>query len=88
MSHEGEEDLLEYSDNEQEIQVEASKANEAAAGEATESGETAGDADKKGSYVGIHSTGFKDFLLKPELSRAIIDCGFEHPSEGMSAYLF
>jgi len=36
---------------------------------------------KKG-YVGIHSTGFKDFLLKPELLRAIVDCGFEHPSEG------
>ncbi|BDA49645.1 DEAD-box ATP-dependent RNA helicase 56 [Coccomyxa sp. Obi] len=35
---------------------------------------------KKG-YVGIHSTGFKDFLLKPELLRAIVDCGFEHPSE-------
>lgn len=37
---------------------------------------------KKGSYVGIHATGFKDFLLKPELLRAIVDCGFEHPSEG------
>jgi len=36
---------------------------------------------KKG-YVGIHSTGFRDFLLKPELLRAIVDCGFEHPSEG------
>lgn len=21
-------------------------------------------------------------MLKPELSRAIVDCGFEHPSEG------
>jgi ATP-dependent RNA helicase UAP56/SUB2 len=31
---------------------------------------------KKG-YVG-----FRDFLLKPELLRAIVDCGFEHPSEG------
>ena len=38
---------------------------------------------KKGSYVGIHATGFKDFLLKPELLRAIVDCGFEHPSEGI-----
>ena len=41
----------------------------------------AGGAVKKG-YVGIHSSGFKDFLLKPELLRAIVDCGFEHPSEG------
>ncbi|KAK2974392.1 hypothetical protein RJ640_021248 [Escallonia rubra] len=36
---------------------------------------------KKG-YVGIHSSGFRDFLLKPELLRAIVDSGFEHPSEG------
>ena len=40
-----------------------------------------GEPVKKG-YVGIHSSGFKDFLLKPELIRAIVDCGFEHPSEG------
>lgn len=39
--------------------------------------------DVKGSYVSIHSSGFRDFLLKPELLRAIVDCGFEHPSEGM-----
>lgn len=37
--------------------------------------------DQKGSYVGVHSTGFRDFLLKPELLRAISDMGFEHPSE-------
>jgi len=36
---------------------------------------------KKGSYVGIHATGFRDLLLKPELMKAITDCGFEHPSE-------
>jgi len=36
---------------------------------------------KKGSYVGIHSSGFRDFLLKQELLLAIQDCGFEHPSE-------
>ncbi|MBA0634761.1 hypothetical protein Goshw_006372 [Gossypium schwendimanii] len=40
-----------------------------------------GEAGKKG-YVGIHSSGFRDFLLKPELLRAIVDSGFEHPSEG------
>lgn len=34
-------------------------------------------------YVGIHSSGFRDFLLKPELLRAVVDCGFEHPSEGI-----
>lgn len=42
--------------------------------------------DVKGSYVSIHSSGFRDFLLKPELLRAIVDCGFEHPSEGGGAF--
>ncbi|KAK2193882.1 hypothetical protein NP493_6g02009 [Ridgeia piscesae] len=37
--------------------------------------------DVKGTYVSIHSSGFRDFLLKPELLRSIVDCGFEHPSE-------
>jgi ATP-dependent RNA helicase UAP56/SUB2 len=36
---------------------------------------------KKGNYAAIHASGFRDFLLKPELLRAIVDCGFEHPSE-------
>lgn len=45
----------------------------------------AGDARKTGvkpaqGYVSIHSSGFKDFLLKPELLKAIFDAGFEHPS--------
>jgi ATP-dependent RNA helicase UAP56/SUB2 len=30
---------------------------------------------------GVHATGFKDFLLKPKIQRAIADCAFEHPSE-------
>ena len=34
------------------------------------------------TYVTIHSAGFREFLLKKELLRAIADCGFEHPSEG------
>lgn len=49
---------------------------------APESAAPAGKKEVKGSYVSIHSSGFRDFLLKPELLRAIIDCGFEHPSEG------
>jgi ATP-dependent RNA helicase UAP56/SUB2 len=32
-------------------------------------------------YWSIHNSSFRDFLLKPELLRAIADCGFEHPSE-------
>ena len=82
----GEEDLIDYSD--EELQTNDATAAEPTApatngaskkGDLTVSG---GNADKKGSYVGIHSTGFRDFLLKPELLRAITDCGFEHPSEG------
>ncbi|KIY45224.1 P-loop containing nucleoside triphosphate hydrolase protein [Fistulina hepatica ATCC 64428] len=38
--------------------------------------------DKVGkNFSGIHSTGFRDFLLKAELLRSISDLGFEHPSE-------
>jgi hypothetical protein len=53
---------------------------EAVAGD--EAGKAAGAAAPKKGYVGIHATGFKDFLLKPDILRAIVDCGFEHPSEG------
>jgi len=56
----------------------ASSSGSAAAGEAKQ-GEK--KEIKKGSYVGIHSSGFRDFLLKSELLLAITDCGFEHPSE-------
>jgi ATP-dependent RNA helicase UAP56/SUB2 len=57
--------------------------------ETTETTETAKEANGvktkkegvKGTYVSIHSSGFRDFLLKPEILRAIGDCGFEHPSE-------
>nr|Q5ASK8.2 RecName: Full=ATP-dependent RNA helicase sub2 [Aspergillus nidulans FGSC A4] len=84
MSHE--EDLIDYSDEElQTTDAAATTATPAAnGGQAKKDGEltvTGGRADKKGSYVGIHSTGFRDFLLKGELLRAITDCGFEHPSE-------
>lgn len=38
-------------------------------------------AAKPMTYTGVHSTSFKDMLLKPELQQAIVDCGFEHPSD-------
>jgi ATP-dependent RNA helicase UAP56/SUB2 len=46
--------------------------------------EVAASADVGDNAAGLqdHSTGFRDFLLKPELLRSIVDCGFEHPSEG------
>jgi len=46
----------------------------------TEAAGVKGGQEKKG-YVGIHATGFKELMLKPELLQAITDCGFEHPSE-------
>ena len=85
MSHE--EDLIDYSDEELQTNDAAAAAPTATNGAASKKGDltvSGGNADKKGSYVGIHSTGFRDFLLKPELLRAITDCGFEHPSEGQS----
>lgn len=65
-------DLLDYEDEEQPEQVVV---------EGNADGTT--KKEVKGTYVSIHSSGFRDFLLKPEILRAIVDCGFEHPSEGM-----
>ena len=85
-----EEDLIDYSDEELETTKTTAPAAGAAANGEAKTGDlsvSGGNPDKKGSYVGIHATGFRDFLLKPELLRAITDCGFEHPSEGQSQYL-
>jgi len=67
-------DLLDYEEEDQTIVTDA---DGIAAGEAALNNKK----EVKGSYVSIHSSGFRDFLLKPEILRAIIDCGFEHPSE-------
>jgi len=65
------EDLLDYEEEETTEQTEGAKNGV----EAKKEGAV------KGNYVSIHSSGFRDFLLKPEILRAIVDCGFEHPSE-------
>jgi len=65
MSAHDNEELVAYEDDEELVATGATTAQNGA--------------DKK--YAGIHSTGFRDFLLKPELLRAISDLGFEHPSE-------
>uniref|UniRef100_A0A915CDK2 RNA helicase n=2 Tax=Ascarididae TaxID=6250 RepID=A0A915CDK2_PARUN len=70
MANMDEDQLLDY-EEEQEEATDATKA---------ENGTTA-EKKIKGTYASIHSSGFRDFLLKPELLRAIVDCGFEHPSE-------
>ena len=75
-----EEDLIDYSDEElQTTDAPAAAAN----GDGKKDGLAAsGSTEAQGSYSGVHSTSFRDFLLKPELLKAITDCGFEHPSEG------
>lgn len=77
----GEEDLIDYSD--EEIAPVDGAAPTASNGDAKKGDlHVAGGAQGKGSYVGIHSSSFRDLLLKPEITKAITDCGFEHPSEG------
>ncbi|XP_011414939.1 spliceosome RNA helicase DDX39B [Crassostrea angulata] len=66
--NENETELLDYEDDETETTADGT-------------GDAPVKKDVKGTYVSIHSSGFRDFLLKPELLRAIVDCGFEHPSE-------
>lgn len=69
--NEHDDDLVDYDEEEEVADVSGDKGASAPDGKDT----------KKGHYVGIHASGFKDFLLKPELLRAIVDAGFEHPSE-------
>ena len=75
---ENEDNLLDYDE-----EVDQETAPEAAAADKVKAEPKK---DVKGTYVSIHSSGFRDFLLKPELLRAIVDCGFEHPSEGKHRY--
>ena len=63
------EDVLDY----EEIELEE-PAEKKAGGEA--------GGENKLTYSSIHSTSFKDHMLKFELVRALQDCGFENPSEG------
>lgn len=70
---ENENELLDYEDADEE-----EAAEQTIVGDATTA---AAKKDVKGTYVSIHSSGFRDFLLKPEILRAIVECGFEHPSE-------
>jgi ATP-dependent RNA helicase UAP56/SUB2 len=85
MSHE--EDLIDYSDEELNTTDAAATTTAAAAtnGHAAKKSDIPA-ASKGGSsgHAGVHSTGFRDFLLKGELLRAIADCGFEHPSPSQS----
>ena len=77
-------DLIDYEEEDDQTLQQETAAVTTATNDADATGKAEGEdkKDKKGSYVGVSSTGFRDFLLKPELLRSIVDCGFEHPSEG------
>jgi hypothetical protein len=49
--------------------------------EPTHQPEKKADQQKGASHSTMHTSGFKEFLLKPELLASIQTCGFEHPSE-------
>ena len=75
-------ELLDYDETDDAQQQTANK-NGSANGSLANGGVTGKSSGPiRGTYVSIHASGFKDFLLKPELLRSIMDCGFEHPSEG------
>uniref|UniRef100_A0A251S0Z1 Uncharacterized protein n=1 Tax=Helianthus annuus TaxID=4232 RepID=A0A251S0Z1_HELAN len=63
-----EEELLDYDDEE--------KAPESV------NGKSGSETIKKRGLYSNSQSGFQDFLLKPKLLRAIVDSGFEHPSQG------
>jgi superfamily II DNA/RNA helicase len=66
-------ELADYSDGE--LEPEDQESLEAGA-KSDETTKTSVD-----THSTVHTASFKDFLLKPELLRAITDCGFEHPSQ-------
>ena len=82
----GEEDLIDYSDEEIQPTDGAAATDGTATNGAAKNGDSsvtgAGAARGNSSYVGIHTSSFRDLLLKPEIMKAIMDCGFEHPSQG------
>lgn len=81
-----EQELLDYDETDDAPQQTGTKTGTSNGSSTAQKGALAGTQSGpiRGSYVSIHASGFKDFLLKPELLRAIMDCGFEHPSEGES----
>mmetsp|Transcript_91908 Transcript_91908/g.148370 ORF Transcript_91908/g.148370 Transcript_91908/m.148370 type:complete len:138 (+) Transcript_91908:2-415(+) len=47
-----------------------------------EDGAAAKPAQSAAGHISTSAASFRDFLLKPEILRAINDCAFEHPSKG------
>merc|ERR1719192_1842497 len=77
-------ELLDYEEEEQQAfsladAKSTSQANKKAS-ESTNVKSSTAPSQIKGAYSSIHSSGFRDFILKPELMTAIKNAGFEHPS--------
>jgi len=71
--------LLDYEEENEEQMETADKAENGGAPDAKKA---------KGHYASIHSSGFRDLMLRPELLRAVIDCGFDiRRRSSMSAFL-
>ena len=64
--------------NLEELEAYDSSDDEQTETETKSTSEATGDKD---TFFALHSAGFRELMLKPELLRAIADCGFEHPSE-------
>jgi len=70
-------DLPDYDEYDIDLEPMGSVAVNGAAAAATATGAAKPTTDN----VGVHSTSFKDMVLRPELQQSIMDCGFEHPSD-------
>ncbi|MES1904089.1 MAG: ATP-dependent RNA helicase ddx39a [Paramarteilia canceri] len=84
-------ELLDYEEEEQQsfslADAKTSHLNKQKSGSVSNVVGSSGAANQiKGAYSSIHSSGFRDFILKPELMNAIANCGFEHPSTGNFFY--
>ncbi|KYO03532.1 ATP-dependent RNA helicase UAP56 [Plasmodium gaboni] len=77
MDHNAQDELVDYEDDENILDSKDVKGN---LGNNILNNNNKGGA-MRGSYATVHTGGFKDFFLKPELLRAISESGFEHPSE-------
>jgi ATP-dependent RNA helicase UAP56/SUB2 len=81
---EEEDDIVDYDDNEELVEPEnEAKGEKYVSLLLTQCAHVLLSIFRAGSYAGIHSSGFRDFLLKSELLLAVTGCGFEHPSQGI-----
>ncbi|GAB64999.1 eIF-4A-like DEAD family RNA helicase [Plasmodium cynomolgi strain B] len=81
MDHSVQDELVDYEDDENILDAKDVKGNLDSSLLNNNSKGVNENGAMRGSYATVHTGGFKDFFLKPELLRAISESGFEHPSE-------